>query len=551
MFDALIEKLDKAGKIQEGYNELLKLKDKSEITVELLEAIFLLEIKLKLNNKAFLTIIDILEINPLNSIAWANKANLLNEFGNLNDALECINRAIELNNKISTNYSNRSNILIGLNKYQDALKSCNIAIEIDERNKDGWMNKANILFELNDFISAKINAEKAVEIDPEYTAAWLNLGRIYNALHDYNGAIACYEKCLKINEKFVQAYINLGYTYGCINKISDALQMYQKAKIIDREVAAEIDWNMSLLHLTLGEYKVGWNLYESRWKMKEFIFQKKELNSKRLDSKNTCSGKHIFIYSEQGFGDCIQMSRFLLNLIDVSKKLTFQCHHTLIPLIKTISNNLDIISFNDEIPEHDYHLPLMSLPKILEIYSEGEIFKNPYLRVPVLNSNNNITIENNGYIKIGVAWSGSSNHKNDSNRSIELNLFKNFIKLWNNKFSFYSIQKEYKKDEIEILKALRVQDLSSNLNDFGVTANLIAQLDLVITVDTAVAHVAASIGKPTWLLLSNPSDFRWLLHREDSPWYPTIKLYKQPTPGDWLSVFDRLNKELSKKLQIE
>jgi tetratricopeptide (TPR) repeat protein len=549
MNEDLIDKLESTGRLVEGKAAIEDLLSKDSSNAEAWFALFLICIRLREKKSALKAINKYLEIDKNAPIAWMNKGNLLFELKNFDEALDCFTCSLNLNSKTSIVYSNQANCLLALNRYEDAIESCDVAISLDPQNRDGWMNKANALLKINRIDEAELHARRSLEISPHTFEPWVNLGRILNAKNQDSEALICYEQSLKFNSSFAQAWVNIGYTHSRLANFALALDSYQKAADIDSDISAEIKWNMSLIYLTIGQYEIGWNLYDYRWHLDEFQSQNPKLNSTKLDDGSSISGKHIFIFAEQGLGDSIQFSRFLNDLVEISGKVTFQCHKTLINFIGALTQNVSLISWEQEVPLHDFHLPLLSLPRYLKIYSEKKISKEKYFASSFAHVCTEVQSIHDRRINVGIAWSGSSVHKNDGHRSIDFGIFSRLIEKWNSQISFHSLQKEYREEEKAQLERLKVNEHSSCLTDFCATAELIASMDLVICVDTSVAHVAGSIGKATWLLLANPADFRWLVDRSDTPWYSSVRLYRQPVPGDWDTVLQVIDADLSKKLE--
>lgn len=551
MLLTLIDQLERSGKVKEGYSELLKLKQNSQITLELLECLFLIEVRIKLLNEAVDTATEILALTPNNSIAWANKANVLFELDELNEALQCIDKAIELDRKISTNYSNKSNILMGQKKYDEALKNCDIALEIDDNNKDGWMNKGNVLFELNNFSSAEINLKKAIEISPEYASAWLNLGRVYNAQNQDENALNCYEKALSLNPKFDQVLINLGFTYARMGKTDLAIKFYEQAAECNPNLKYEVLWNIALIYLSLGRFDEGWRLYELRWKMKEFEPQKINSIMPRWDGTQSIKEKRVLVHAEQGLGDSIQFCRYLENLEALGAEVIFKVQKPLIALFDNLAGVKSQLSLSDDNPTHDLHVPLLSLPGIF--YSKLNSLKSSEYYIsaePQRIAQWKEVLRDDSY-KIGINWQGSRGTKIDIGRSFNVSLFEKISQLKN--VQLISLQKGYGTEQLDSLPpGMSVLSLGDKFDEDGAfldTAAVMKNLDLVISSDTALVHLAGALGVKTWVALKFTPDWRWMMDRSDSPWYPSLTLYRQKVAGEWEYVFEKMRHDLIKEIQ--
>jgi len=459
---SIINQLEKAGRLNEGVVALEKVIEIDSLNVEAIEILF--QIQLKLGNKlaALAAINKLLVIQPESANNWMNKGNLLHELKKDNESLECFKKSIEINNTNSLAFSNQANSYLELGKLQEALTSCETAIRLDDKNRDGWMNKANVLFKMNRLDEAEINARFAVKISPKTPEPFVNLGRILNAKNLDLEAITCYENALMINPNFNQALINLGYTYTRLGKTDIAIKAYESAAKNDSNLSPGALWNMALIYLSLGNWQKGWELYENRWLMDEFKNQIIKLNSKAWNGNDEIKGKRIFIYSEQGFGDIIQFCRFLKILLSKGAVVIFQCPDVLINLLRTLSDKIIIISKKQEIPKHDYNLPLLSLPLKLQIFDAHLFGQGSYLKAI---NDSIIKINQSNKINIGIAWSGNSLHKNDVHRSIDFEKIKILIEKWKNKASFHSLQKDYKINEFNEISKMGIIDYSNELKE--------------------------------------------------------------------------------------
>jgi tetratricopeptide (TPR) repeat protein len=546
MYEKLIEQLVAAGRLDEGRKAIEELLRKEPENSSAWNILFLIHIEIGDKQSALKVINRFLTLENNSAVGWMNKGNVLHEIGMDREAIESYDKSISLNPQSSYVYSNKSNSLLKINQYEEALNSCDFAISLDSKNSEAWMNKANCYLKIGDLNQAEICIRKSLDINAYSSKAWLNFARILNAKNQDDEAIKYYQKSIELNPSFAQAYINLGYTFNRIGDNDRALYFYEKACDLDKNIIPAAKWNMALIHLSLGNWQKGWELYENRWFMDEFKNQFIKLNSKNWNGIDEINGKIIFIYAEQGLGDVIQFCRFLKQLVNLGAKVIFQSPEVLINLISTLSEKVTIISTKQEIPKHDYNLPLLSLPLKLKIFNVNLFGKESYLKSTKVLKNEAI---HQNKINIGIAWNGNRFHKNDIHRSIDLEIVSKFIEKWKDKIIFHSLQKEYRENELNKFKKLEIIDHSSHLNDFEDTASLINKMDLIISVDTSVAHVSASIGKPTWILLAKTADFRWLIDSTDSPWYSSVKLYRQPTAGGWDTVFQAVDSDLYKKFE--
>ena len=399
-----------------------------------------------------------------------------------------------------------------------------------------------ILHQLGKSEIAEEKIKEAIKFKSDEAIFYSNLGLVNDALGKEEEAEKNYLKAFTLESDFENAYIahfNLGVYYKNKGEFSKALHHYKKSIGLN-ESFAESHWNNSLLLLLLGNFNEGWKEYEYRF-TKQNPVDKRVFNKPRWDGSNI-SGKKLLIVYEQGFGDAIQFIRYIPLIKDKGIDIFLECKREMIELFKRIPEVDEIIEKKEnEVPEidFDYYIHIMSLPMLFNTDLTTIPCKIPYLKT---DENKDCYFKNKlgdkGF-KIGICWSGNSKNPNDSERSINFESFKfltNFFEV-----KLVSLQKGKASKE---LNDERVIDFTNELNNFSDTASLIKNLDLIISVDTAVAHLAGALGKPTWLLLPIIPDWRWLLGRKDTPWYPTIRLFRQQNKGEWEDVFNRVKKEL-------
>lgn len=376
--------------------------------------------------------------------------------------------------------------------------------------------------------------DKAIEIDPRYAEAYCNRGEALNGSGSLEDALESLNQALHLEPKYPLALYNKGNLLKSLARYEEALESFDRATSLKPDYA-DAYWNKSLLLILTGQYAEGWKLYEWRIETKEqkqnhYIFPQNKWRG--LDGANL---KRLLVYSEQGLGDFIQFCRYLPLVKQLGADLIVEAPSLLIPLISTLKCEMTLIAKGDEIPEFDTYCPIMSLPCVFETTVETIPAEVPYLFADdgkIRHWREKLGLTNR--LRVGLAWSGSKFHKNDKNRSIRLETLERLLEI---PVEWHSLQKEYRDYDLECLaKHCEIHQHQDDLHDFSDTAALIDCMDLVISVDTSVAHLAGAIGKRVWILLPNIPDYRWMLDREDSPWYPTAKLFRQPIIDDWQSV---------------
>ncbi|OCR02463.1 TIGR03032 family protein [Oscillatoriales cyanobacterium USR001] len=403
------------------------------------------------------------------------------------------------------------------------------------------LNLGNDAYNQGNLEAAMQQYQKCLELKPDYLMARYNLGVVYLEQEQWKEAIIELEQVIATDPNHAEAYNNLAIISQHEHRLNQAIEYYQKAIDI-RYQFPDAHFNLGMAFLQMGEYTQGFAESEWRWQTNNFT---PFICPQPLWDGSDLSGKTILIHTEQGSGDAIQFIRYIPLVAERKCRIILVCIPDLMPLFATIPHIDKIIPPGDiATSEFDVYAPLMSLPHILGTTLDTIPAQIPYLEVreqnvvfPILHSSHS------NKLKVGIVWCGSPTHKNDRNRSCQLDDFAPILNIKN--IDFFSLQKVTKPTDVAKLQEFNVCDLSYYLRDYGDTARAIAQLDLVITVDTSVAHLAGALGKPVWTLLCYSPDWRWMLERNDTPWYPTMRLFRQSKPRDWRGVFNRVVEALN------
>ena len=416
------------------------------------------------------------------------------------------------------------------------------ALRINPDYAEAMNNRGVALTELNRFDAAIESYDKALRIKPDYVEAMNNRGAALKELKRFDEALANYRKALSIKPDYAEAINNQGNALKELKRFDDALRSYDEALHIKPDFA-EATWNKSLLLILTGNYSDGWMLYEARLEKEETKKNYPRYPQLAWRGQEDIKGKKILIHSEQGLGDSIQFIRYLDQIHQLGAEIILEVPKTLATLVNTIKTPITVIEKGSKLPEFDAYCPLLSLPYVFKTTVDTIPSVVPYLsadKLKVSEWNSRLGIKTRK--RIGLVWSGSAGHKNDHNRSIPLEFFTDLLKL---PVEWHSLQKEYLTEDKNFLDSHpEVRQHQEELGDFADTAALIKCMDLVISVDTSVAHLAGALGKTTWILLPFIPDSRWMLEREDCPWYPTAKLVRQDEERDWKKVIMKLMREL-------
>jgi len=433
--------------------------------------------------------------------------------------------------------------LQALNKSEEAVESYDKAITIKPDFAEAYANRGNALQELNRFDAAAESFDMAIAIKPDVAETHYNRANALKKLKRYESALASYDKAIAIKPDYQEAYHNLALMRQELNQLDAAVACFDKA------IAIKPDYHDASLHKSLalllgGNFRQGWALYESRQKVSRLAGTSRNFARPLWLGNESIAGKTILLHSEQGFGDTIQFCRYARSVADMGARVVLETELPLIGLLKDLNGVAEVVAKGSDLPDFDYHCPLMSLPLAFKTVLNTIPCPHQYLRTdPDKLAYWKNRLEQTTTPRIGLVWSGNVTHTNDSNRSIPL---AGVIRHLPSSLIYVSLQKEVREiDKTTLESNANILHFGDELGDFSDTAALCDLMDVVISVDTGIAHLNAALGNPTWVLLPFSPDWRWLLDRDDSPWYQSIRLFRQEQPGDWDGVFKKLRSELT------
>ncbi|MGL5058469.1 MAG: tetratricopeptide repeat protein [Microcoleus sp.] len=479
-----------------------------------------------------------IDIDPQSDRAQNNLGILLQARGEITGAITCFQRAIELNPRYVKAINNLGATLMQASEFKNAIVYFHQALSIDTNYVPALVNLGAVLQSQNQIEEAKRLYQQAIDVEPDNLKGHYHLGNLYLETGKPERAIAYLETAIDLQPNYVEALNNLGSAVEAVGDVERAILCYKRAIELDPN-CPQAHFNLSLALLLTGDLPRGFAEYQWRWETQQAQKLQRVNFQQPLWDGSDLNGKTILLRSEQGLGDAIHFVRYAAIVRAKGGKVLVSCYQELKRLFKQIPDIDRVAVKVEELPEFQVQAPLMSLPHILGTNLDNIPANVPYLTAP---ANWQFSLETDGNFKIGIVWAGSVEHLKDFQRSCYLGYFMKLLDVAG--VTFYSLQKQVSADDRTLLNQLPVTDLSDNLGDFADTAAVISQLDLVICVDTAVAHLAGALGKPVWILLSFMPDWRWMLSGETSPWYPTARLFRQETIGDWDSVFDRVKTAL-------
>jgi Flp pilus assembly protein TadD len=443
---------------------------------------------------------------------------------------------------------NKGGVLMELGHFVDALVIFEALVELCPNDAKVYSNRGSALVELKCFQEACQSFEHAIEIAPSDPLVYLNWANALIGIGKIDVAVQRLEQAIRIDPGYAEAFNNLGYALKIIGANSEAIKAYDRAIALDPTLARAY-LNKSLLLLLLGDFDQGWLLHEWRWQTKEYLkhpprfAQPLWIGQSKPAAREGLVGTTILVHSEQGLGDTIQFARYLPLLAELGARVVFELPSVLLSLLKGIPGVVDFIAQGQEPPVADFHCPLLSLPLVFKTTLATVPSPQAYLEADAQKLQQwSGRMGGKSRLRVGLVWSGNSQHKNDHNRSIPL---ETLLAQLPEQFELVSLQREVREVDQRVLEShARVRHFGYELEDFSDTAALCALMDVVISVDTSVAHLSGALGRPTWVLLPHVPDWRWLLDRDDSPWYAHAKLYRQASPGEWGPVFQQLSFDL-------
>ena len=474
--------------------------------------------------------------------AHYNRGNALYGLRRFDEALTSYNEAIALKPDYAQAYYNRGKALADLKRVAEALSSYDKAVALKQDYAQAWCNRGNLLNDTGRFAEALASYDRAIGLKPDYAEAWSNRGTAFQYLNRLDEAMASHNKALELNPDYAEAHCNRGSVLNCLKRPDEALTSFNKAIALKPDFA-QAYFNRAMTELGTGDMEPGWRDFEWRRKIEE-MSGSRIYPRPLLTSLTDVRGKTVLVHFEHGFGDTIQYCRYLELLHQAGAKILFHSQEQLKSLVKSLGAPITFVDLDDPSLAYDYQIPLMSLPLVLKTTVETIPSKTPYLFV------DDVLVEKwrgrlgSGGFKIGICWMGDLAHlKGHNGRFFSVDCFEPLSKLPN--VRLISLQKGDGEKQLKSLPAgMTVETPGDDWKTFADTAAIMKTLDLVITTDTVIANLAGAIGVPTWVAIEYVPDWKWMFDRPDSPWYPTIRLFRQKTDGDWNGVFEDIRRAL-------
>ena len=503
-------------------------------------------------------------LQPGNKESWFQLGLAQNQLGQFDEALTSYEKAIQLGTQDQKAFFNAGLLLINLGRYSQAIKRFNQVIELGGPAPLPFVNRGMAQQYMGDWAGAQVSFNQAIAIDFQCALAHFNLGVLQQKQRDLQSALMSYGQTIKCDPEHLSGWLNMGDVLHDLQHPKAAIECYERALIL-KPGYPHILYHMSLSLLLDGQYEKGWGYFEYRkdYEGSAWSQRKNPTTVPLWLGQEGLKGQRLLVQSEQGLGDTLQFVRYVQVLVQAQVKVILQVPAALKTLLKCVSGVELLIAQGERVPEVDFYCPLMSLPQALQRYLENAsdlfVAERPYLQAPEVKLKWWSTrVKPSVRRKVGLVWSGGfrpnlpASWEVNERRNIPLELFE---VLQTQAIEFYSLQKgEPAQTELtQMLESNRLRlplvNLMDDAHDFSDTAALVDQLDLIISVDTSTAHLAAAMGKPVWLLNRYDTCWRWGLSESNTPWYPTMRIFRQAQLGDWSGVMQTVKVELERWLR--
>ena len=456
-------------------------------------------------------------------------------------AVERISVSVHNNPRNATAYFNLGLALKALQRYEEAMVSFSQAIAIQPDYAQAWNNRGVVLQDQLRWDEAAQSYAGAIAAQPGFAQAHYNLGNALRALGRFEAALASYDTAITLQPGWAHALNNRGLALQELQRSAEAIESYDAA-IASEPDYADAYWNKAIELLLCGDFAQGWAHYEWRWRRDTFSSRKRDFPQPLWLGDAPLNGKTVLLHAEQGLGDSIQFCRYARDVRALGAQVLLEVPRPLLALFATLEGPKQLLEKGSALPHFDYHCPLLSLPLALQTQLANIPSPSPYLASTA--AQRELWQRRLGppsKPRIGLVWSGNVRDRDDLQRSLTLNALLPHLP---QSCEYICLQKELRPADQDAMQASSIRFFGAHIQDFSDTAALCDLVDLVISVDTSVAHLAGALAKPTWILLPYAPDWRWMLDRDDSPWYPSVRLYRQGNDRSWLPVLGRMASDI-------
>jgi len=484
------------------------------------------------------------QLDPNDADLWSNLGNVLADMQRPADAILSYQHALKLNPRHWDAAHQCGHLLNRLERFEEALIHFSLCDELQPNDAPMLQMRALMLHNLKRFEEALAGYSRALALDPANVEACNNTGTVLQSLDRHQEALSWFDRTLELRPDLVETLENEAVSLVELQRFDQAFAVYHRARALDPSRAAA-EWNLALLQMLTGNFEAGWAGREARWRMPALSARYPRISQPMWLGAEPIAGKTLLVYSDEGIGDTIQFSRYVPMLAARGARVILVVEDAVHPLLSALSGVSQCLPKSAAtLPAFDLHCANSSLPLAFGTRLDTIPAEKCYLPAPAAARVQawEERLAAHDRLRVGLVWSGNPKHHNDRNRSIRLRALAGILDV---DVTFVSLQKDPRPDDrATLLERSEIIDLTSDLTDFAETAALASCLDLVITVDTSVAHLAGALGRPTWILLPHTPDYRWLLDRDDSPWYQAVRLFRQDATRDYASVIARVRSEL-------
>jgi len=541
-----------AGRTQEALERALPLLEYADVEAEMSHMVGACYYQLGQASKGIKYLQRAIRIAPDNPGYFNTLGVVLRKLAKLEQAVRAYSRVTELESTFADAYYNCGNALSELKRKDEAIAKFSLCLQYNPSHNNAHHNLANIYRDKNMLELALEHYQLSDQSNHDNPDMHCNWGLAYQLKEQWAQAISCFETAIHQKSDHAPSYVNLGGALSVQERFDEACAAFRKGVELD-DKCNDAKFNLGLTLLTIGEFTEGWEFYDTRLNLPDKVIT--PFPGVPLWDGNPDIDAPLMVWAEQGYGDNIQFVRYIPLLIEAGIDVVLSTRKPLMSLFKDClePHSPPIVEHKrDELKDFKYHIPLLSLPRIFSTTLRTIPCMPGYLKAPNY-IRPSLSFERHPFaLNIGIVWaSGADNKDMYEDKSTNLESIMPLFDPWRHEklVAIHSLQVGVDADQLTPWRdEWGVYDWSNQLSDFKDTAMIISQLDLVITVDTAVAHIAGAMDKPTWLMLQHNADFRWLRGRSDTPWYPSMTLIRQKKLGDWTSVFNQVSSSLKQLL---
>jgi tetratricopeptide (TPR) repeat protein len=483
-----------------------------------------------------------LALKPEDAGLWNYVGDLLWRLARADEAVQHFRQALKLNPQFLDASANCGRLLLDLSRHAEALECLDLAVRLNPNSAALYQMRGVCLSAVKRFEEAGVDYEKSIALDPSQAETHNNLGLLHWKFGRLEQAFACFDAALAIRPDFQAVLTNKALVLLDLQMLDEAFATFHRSLALNPNDPLT-SFSLATLELLTGDFERGWPRREARWKLAAAALVDRGFSQPLWLGDQPLEGKTILLHSDEGLGDAIQFARYVPMVAALGARVILEVEPPIQDLLGGITGVSSCVGRSSSLA-FDLHCPLATLPLAFKTRLDTIPSAAPYIPAPAV-ARVKAWEERLGprnRFRVGLVWSGNPDHRNDHNRSIAL---RTLAPLMDRDVQIVSLQKGVREQDRAFLgERPDIVDLTAHLTDFSETAALMSCLDLVISVDTSVVHLAGALGTPVWTMLPFNPDWRWLLNRDGSPWYASMKLFRQPKRGDWTSVVDRMGLEL-------